>query len=230
MGNTITTADPGSGSSSASAAASISVSDSAPISPTNGAIWYNSTNGILYVYVVDSDSNQWVQPTIPFQSITSILDLGISDGTNGQILTTDGAGAFTFQDPAAEGDSIGNFTFASSVIDTDDSSGIVITPSTTINSDLTVENDLTVSNTAYANNFVATSTGTPTIDSASTITLSSQDGTIVTGGPFRLPSYNNTQRDALSAVNGDMIYNTQDNKIQAYINGIWRRLDDSGIV
>jgi hypothetical protein len=229
MGNTITTADPGSGSSSASADASISVSDSAPISPTNGAIWYNSVSGILYVYVADGDSNQWVQPAVPFQNITAITDLGISDGTSGQVLTTDGSGAFTFETPSA-GDSIGNFTFASSVIDTDDSSGIVITPSITTNSDLTVENDLTVRNTAYANNFVATSTGAPTIDSASTITLSSQDGTIVSGGPFRLPSYNNTERDALSAVNGDMIYNTQDNKIQAYINGIWRRLDDSGIV
>jgi hypothetical protein len=226
MGNITTSADPG----SSGGSASISVSDEAPGSPESGAIWYNSTNGILYVYVSDDDSNQWVQPTIPFQPITSILDLGISDGTNGQVLTTDGAGAFTFQDQAAGGGSVGNFTFASSVIDTDDSSGIIITPSTTVNSDLTVENDLTVRNTAYANTFVATSTGTPTIDSASTITLSSQDGTIVTGGPFRLPSYNNTERDALTAANGDMIYNTQDNKIQAYINGIWRRLDDSGIV
>lgn len=226
MGNIATSADPG----SSGGSASISVSDEAPGSPESGAIWYNSTNGILYVYVSDDDSNQWVQPTIPFQTITSITDLGISDGTNGQVLTTDGAGAFTFQDQAAGGGSVGNFTFASSVIDTDDSSGIIITPSITVNSDLTVENDLTVRNTAYANNFVSTSDGSPTIDSASTITLSSQDGTIINGGPFRLPSYNNTQRDALSATNGDMIYNTQDNKIQAYINGTWRRLDDSGIV
>jgi hypothetical protein len=169
-----------------------------------------------------------VQPTSPFQAITAITDLGIADGTVGQLLRTDGAGAFTFIDaPAAD---IGNFTLAASVIDTDDSSGIVITPPVTTSSDLTVENDLTVRNTAYAKTFVSTSTGVPTIDSASTITLSSQDGTIVSGGPFRLPSYNNAQRDALSAIVGDIIYNTQDNKIQAYINGVWRRLDDSGIV
>jgi len=225
MGNTFTSADPGAG----GGAASISVSDTVPDSPESGAIWYNSTNGILYVYVADGDSNQWVQPTAPFQNITAITDLGISDGTNGQILTTDGSGAFTFQDPAA-GDSNGNFTIGSSIIDTDDSSGITITPPVTTSSDLTVQNDLTVRNTAYANNFVSTSNGTPTIDSATVINLNSQDGTIVSGGPFRLPSYTNSQRDALSAVNGDMIYNTQDNKIQAYINGTWRRLDDSGIV
>lgn len=225
MGNTITNADPGAG----GGAASISVSDTVPDSPESGAIWYNSTNGILYVYVSDGDSNQWVQPTAPFQNITSITDLGITDGTSGQVLTTDGAGAFTFQDSSAGG-SIGNFTFASSIIDTDDSSGIIITPPITTSSDLTVENDLSVQNTAYANNFVSTSNGTPTIDSATTINLSSQDGTVVSGGPFRLPSFTNTQRDALSAVNGDIIYNSQDNKIQAYINGTWRRLDDSGIV
>jgi len=225
MGNTITSANPGAG--TGSGASSISVSDTAPENPQSGNIWYNSTNGKFFVYVADDDSNQWVQPSFP--TPTAITDLGISDGTVGQVLTTDGSGAFTFQDPAT-GDSNGNFTIGSSIIDTDDSSGITITPPVTTSSDLTVQNDLTVRNTAYANNFVSTSTGSPTIDSATTINLSSQDGTIVSGGPFRLPSYTNTQRDALSAVDGDMIYNTQDNKIQAYINGTWRRLDDSGIV
>jgi hypothetical protein len=225
MGNTITSANPGAG--TGSGASSISVSDTAPENPQSGNIWYNSTNGKFFVYVADDDSNQWVQPSFP--TPTAITDLGISDGTVGQVLTTDGSGAFTFQNAAA-GDSNGNFTIGSSIIDTDDSSGITITPPVTTSSDLTVQNDLTVRNTAYANNFVSTSTGSPTIDSATTINLSSQDGTIVSGGPFRLPSYTNTQRDALSAVDGDMIYNTQDNKIQAYINGTWRRLDDSGIV
>ena len=226
MGNTITSANPGAG--TGSGASSISVSDTAPESPQSGNIWYNSTNGKFFVYVADDDSNQWVQPSFP--TPTAITDLGIADGTVGQLLRTDGAGAFTFIDAPSSGDSIGNFTLAASVIDTDDSSGIVITPPVTTSSDLTVQNDLTVRNTAYANKFVSTSTGTPTIDSATTINLSSQDGTIVSGGPFRLPSYNNAQRDALSAVVGDIIYNTQDNKIQAYINGVWRRLDDSGIV
>lgn len=226
MGNTITSANPGAG--TGSGASSISVSDTAPESPQSGNIWYNSTNGKFFVYVADDDSNQWVQPSFP--TPTAITDLGIADGTVGQLLRTDGAGAFTFIDAPSSGDSIGNFTLAASVIDTDDSSGIVITPPVTTSSDLTVQNDLTVRNTAYANNFVSTSTGSPTIDSATTINLSSQDGTIVSGGPFRLPSYNNAQRDALSAVVGDIIYNTQDNKIQAYINGVWRRLDDSGIV
>ena len=42
------------------------------------------------------------------------------------------------------GDTIGNFTLSASVIDTDDSSAITITPAVVMNSDLTVENSLTV--------------------------------------------------------------------------------------
>lgn len=225
MGNEIATAAPGSGAGDTS----ISVSDTAPESPSSGAIWYNSTSGVLYVYVQDADSQQWVQPTAPFPNITSLLDLGISDGTVGQVLTTDGDGNFTFQD-ASGGGSIGNFTFASSVVDTDDSSGITFTPAVTISSDLTVENDLTVNNTAYAGRFVSTAAGTPIVDSASTLELSAPDGVIVTNGPFRLPNLTESQRDALVAANGDMIYNSTSNRPEMYINGAWRIIDNSPIV
>jgi len=223
MGNTIASSFPGSGAGDTS----ISVSEIAPESPTNGSIWFDSTTAKLFVYVEDEDSNQWVQPVYPV--INTLTDLGITDGTIGQVLTTDGEGNFTFED-AAGGDSIGNFTLSNSVIDTDDSSGITFTPPVTTSSDLTVENDLSVRNTAYANNFVTTSAGTPKIDSATTINLSSQDGTIVSGGPFRLPSLTNTQRDALVPANGDMIYNTTNNRPEMYVNGAWKIVDTSPIV
>ena len=51
-----------------------------------------------------------------------------------------------------------------------------------------------------------------------------------TTGPFQMLNVTNVQRDALTPANGDMIYNTDDNKLQAYINGVWRRIDDSAIV
>jgi len=223
MGNEIATAAPGSGAGDTS----ISVSETVPESPTNGSIWFDSSTAKLFVYVEDEDSNQWVQPVYPV--INTLTDLGIVDGTVGQVLTTDGEGNFTFED-AAGGDGIGNFTLSNSVIDTDDSSGITFTPPVTTSSDLTVENDLSVRNTAYANNFVTTSAGTPKIDSATTINLSSQDGTIVSGGPFRLPSLTNTQRDALVPANGDMIYNTTNNRPEMYVNGAWKIVDTSPIV
>jgi hypothetical protein len=228
MGNEITTALPGTG----GGGASIEVSESAPQSPSAGAIWFNSTTGRIYVYIEDVDSSQWVQPTFNIPSL--LTDLGIADGTNGQVLTTDGAGNFTFQD-ATGGNSIGNFTFSSSNITTDDSSSITIVPPVVMNADLTVQNDLIVSNKIVSNKitadtFQSTSTGVPLIDSASTITLSAPDGVIVNNGPFRLPNLNDSERDALVAVNGDMIYNTTSNRPEMYIDGAWKIIDNSPIV
>jgi len=73
-----------------------------------------------------------------------LIDLGIAEGTPGQVLTTNGAGTYTFQ--TIDTDTIGNFTMANSNIDTDDSSAITITPSVVAQSDLTVQNDLIVTN------------------------------------------------------------------------------------
>ena len=40
--------------------ASITVSDTAPTSPINGAMWFDSTTASLKVYYIDQDSGQWV--------------------------------------------------------------------------------------------------------------------------------------------------------------------------
>jgi len=37
------------------------VSDTAPVSPTNGALWWDSSTGGLYIYYNDGTSSQWVQ-------------------------------------------------------------------------------------------------------------------------------------------------------------------------
>jgi hypothetical protein len=49
--------------------------------------------------------------------------------------------------------------------------------------------------------------------------------TIITNGVFRLPNYTTTQRNALTAQNGDMIYNSTAQKFQGYQNGSWVNLD-----
>lgn len=214
MGSAITIANPGSGS---GGGASVSVGGTSPENPEDGAIWFNSNTGKLYVYITDEDSNQWVQPATPYPS--SILDLNITDGSAGQVLTTDGSGSFTFEDAAGGG--TGNFTLENSVITTDDSSGITIVPPVTFNSDLVVENDLTIANNAYASNFVSTGIGLPEIQSPSTLTLSALDGVIVKNGPFRLPSFTTADKNAITAVNGDMVYDTTLNRAQVYENGFW---------
>ena len=39
-----------------------------------------------------------------------------------------------------------------------------------------------------------------------------------------MASFTTTERDLLSAQNGDVIYNTTDNKFQGYENGAWANL------
>jgi hypothetical protein len=44
-------------------------------------------------------------------------------------------------------------------------------------------------------------------------------------GSFRLPNLDTTARNALTAANGDMIYNITDSKLQGYQAGAWINID-----
>jgi hypothetical protein len=232
MGASIEIGSPGAGS-----GASLEVSDTAPEDPNAGSIWYNSTTGFLYVYIEDADSSQWVQPvagnvfsgdyndltnlptlfdgaystltgTPTFATVatsgayadltgtpTSLTDLGITDGDNGQVLTTDGAGNFTFEDAGGGG-------YDQSLNTTDSVTFASISSPTFLNS----------------------GTGVTNLTSASTLTLQAVDAIVVTGAPFRLPSFTTTEKNALSAVNGDMVYDSTLNKAQVYEGGAWASL------
>lgn len=122
------------------------------------------------------------------------------------------------------GASIGNFTLGSSTIDTTDSSGIIMTPAVTVSSDLTVENDLVVTNTVTADRFISTGTETPEISASANLNLTAGNAVVVTSSSLRMASFTTTERNALAAQNGDIIYNTTDNKFQGYENGAWANL------
>lgn len=66
-----------------------------------------------------------------------------------------------------------------------------------------------------------TGTGTTVIESNTDVELDAANRVRVIDTPFRLANMTTTQRNAFSAQNGDMIYNTSTNKIQAYANGSW---------
>jgi hypothetical protein len=53
--------------------ASWTAANTAPVSPSPGAWWYNTTNNAIYLYVNDGDSNQWVDQSFPtvFQTVTT---------------------------------------------------------------------------------------------------------------------------------------------------------------
>jgi len=152
------------------------------------------------------------------------------NGDVGQVLTSAGDGSFTWED-AAGGGSIGSFTFTGTVMDTDDSSGISVVPAVTLNSDLTVENELTVRNniTAEANitvqgTIITQGSGTPELYSDNEINLTAGTRVQLTQSPIKMASFTTAERDALSPQNGDVIYNSTDNKFQGYENGGWVNL------
>ena len=78
-------------------------------------------------------------------------------------------------------------------------------------------------------NSIRTSTvGTPTLTSSSNINMSVGGSVTVTGGGFRVASLTGTQRNALAAANGEIVYNSSTNKLQAYENNAWADVISSG--
>lgn len=53
----------------------VSVGATIPTSPSNGNLWLNTNNGILYVYINDGDSNQWIQPAVPLPDTSNFATL-----------------------------------------------------------------------------------------------------------------------------------------------------------
>jgi len=149
-------------------------------------------------------------------SITTLQDVSINSPQEGQTIKYVG-GIWT---NATGGDSVGNFTFSSSVIDTDDSSQIVMTPSVRMSSDLVVDGNINAQKFT-ADSFESNGIGIPAIDSNSSIELRATDQVRITQSPLRLASYTTTERNSLTPGNADMIYNTTTNKFQGYANGAW---------
>ena len=117
----------------------------------------------------------------------------------------------------------------SGTIDSSDSSAITVVPAVVFSSDVNVENNLIVTNKIIADtieveNIITNASGTPEISSDTDIILAAGTRVEVSSSPFKLASFTTVERDALSAENGDMIYNTTDNKFQGYENGAWANL------
>ena len=78
----------------------------------------------------------------------------------------------------------------------------------------------------------STAAGTPTLTSSSAINLSVGSSVVIQqnsgGGGFRVGNLTTTNRNALTAANGEVIYNTTDNKFQVYENGAWANIISTG--
>jgi hypothetical protein len=158
-------------------------------------------------------------------------------GAGGISTSSDNEGQITITGPNLSSyaliSSLGNIIFTGTTIDSSDSSGIVFTPAVIFNSDITVENELTVRNSATVsgtltvNNLNVNGTitsqgsGTPEIFSDNEVLLTAGTRVEITGSPLKMASFTTGDRDLLTAINGDVIYNTTLNKFQGYANGTW---------
>jgi len=70
------------------------VSDEPPAAATNGDAWFDTSEGVTYIYYVDIDSSQWVEsgnPVLSFNTVVNLSDTTITSPTDGQALTYDSA-------------------------------------------------------------------------------------------------------------------------------------------
>lgn len=104
-------------------------------------------------------------------------------------------------------------------VDTLDS---VVTRGSTANSDITINGQITV------NTLETTGVGTPVIESGSEIILRPTTRISIEDGPIRPANLTETQRDAISALTGDIITNANTSTLQVYDGSSWTNLGGSG--
>lgn len=143
--------------------------------------------------LVDSTSSELVGPVstpslkinnniVPITGISDDDTLSANSSAN---LTTEFAVKSYVDSAIASFDSVGNFSFTDSNIDTTDSSAITITPAVIMNSDLTVENDLTVRNDLVLEGTISgDGSGTPELFSEGDIRLTAD--TVIIDGDFQI--------------------------------------------
>lgn len=65
--------------------ASVTVAETPPTTPNQGSLWFNSSNGSLYIYYQDINSNQWVTPIVPAGLLGSGSTGGVNSGISGRL-------------------------------------------------------------------------------------------------------------------------------------------------
>lgn len=171
----------GVGSAGVSGSTTVTVGTTLPESPENGNLWLNTNNGVLYVYINDGDTLQWIQPSVPIAGLENYVTndrLGNIDFNN-NIITSGDSSAISFAVPVTFNSSAtfnsitsGSIIIADDTISTDDSSKLNINVPTDI-SNISINNNTisTVDDSVIIiRNFVFDSS-TITTDDSSAVTI-----------------------------------------------------------
>ena len=68
-------------------------SPTAPTSPENGDAWFDTSEGITYIYFIDVDSAQWIEtgnPVLSYNSLDNLTDTELSTLAENEALVYNG--------------------------------------------------------------------------------------------------------------------------------------------
>ena len=144
-------------------------------------------------------------------------------GSAGVILRDDTNDVETFLLTASTGGFVGTATAHSLLLRTSNTTRITIDSAGAINLGSNAVSNLKLGNTMEGNAQIIQNVAKLAIGAAAPATSTLLDITGTTGA-LLVPRMTTAQRDALTATNGMVLYNTTTNTMQGYINGAWTNL------
>jgi hypothetical protein len=192
--------------------------DSQTIGLVGNTLSISNGNSISLTSILPTDVSQLINDVgyitdITLETINELSDVSTIDATDGQALIYN----------ATQGEWEAGTLSVLFNITGDDSTVRTIAPGSIIQ--ISGLGDINTASDADADIVISnTSTLATVTDRGSSTTNAIEVGGLTTTGVLRMASFTTAERNALTAANGDVIYNTDDNKFQGYENGGWANL------